>query len=108
MVGQPLEEMGRQAVRRLWTEFNGSVTPAVVIPLRAELRIPESTIGAENLSLTRSERRLFITRLAPLRCRWGTAFLPRELTSRSDLDERRTNETDQPTGGSRPVRHSHS
>ena len=46
-VGQPLEEMGRQAVRRLWSEFNGSATPAVVIPLRAELMIRESTIGAE-------------------------------------------------------------
>ncbi len=45
-VGQPLKEMGRQAVRRLWSEFNGSATPAVVIPLRAELRIRESTIGS--------------------------------------------------------------
>ncbi|MDF2728515.1 MAG: transcriptional regulator, LacI family [Acidimicrobiia bacterium] len=48
-VGQPLEEMGRQAVRRLWSEFNGEATPAVVIPLRAELRIRESTIGAGDL-----------------------------------------------------------
>ena len=45
-VGQPLAEMGRQAVRRLWSEFNGSATPAVVIPLRAELMIRESTIGS--------------------------------------------------------------
>ena len=37
-VGQPLEEMGRQAVRRLWSEFSGH---AVVIPLRAELMIRE-------------------------------------------------------------------
>lgn len=45
-VGQPLTEMGRQAVRRLWSEFDGSATPPVAIPLRAELMIRESTIGA--------------------------------------------------------------
>ena len=45
-VAQPLAEMGRQAVRRLWSEFNGNATPPIVIPLRAELMIRESTIGA--------------------------------------------------------------
>jgi len=45
-VGQPLTEMGRQAVRRLWSEFHGSETPPVAIPLRAELMIRESTVGA--------------------------------------------------------------
>jgi LacI family transcriptional regulator len=45
-VGQPLEEMGRQAVRALWSEFNGSANPAVAIPLRSELMIRESTMGA--------------------------------------------------------------
>jgi LacI family transcriptional regulator len=45
-VVQPLSEMGRQAVRRLWSEFGGSVTPPVAIPLRAVLTIRESTIGA--------------------------------------------------------------
>lgn len=44
-VEQPLTEMGRQAVRRLWSEFNGSETAPVAIPLRAELMIRESTIG---------------------------------------------------------------
>ena len=44
-VGQPLAEMGRQAVRRLWSEFDGSATPPVAIPLLAELMIRESTIG---------------------------------------------------------------
>lgn len=44
-VGQPLAEMGRQAVRRLWSEFDGSATPPVAIPLHAELMIRESTIG---------------------------------------------------------------
>jgi LacI family transcriptional regulator len=46
-VEQPLAEMGRQAVRRLWSEFDGSATPPAVIPLRAELMIRESTIGAQ-------------------------------------------------------------
>ena len=45
-VGQPLAEMGRQAVRRLWAEFQGGATPPVAIPLEAELMIRESTIGA--------------------------------------------------------------
>jgi LacI family transcriptional regulator len=45
-VGQPLTEMGRQAVRRLWSEFHGNETPPVAIPLRAELMIRESTVGA--------------------------------------------------------------
>ena len=45
-VEQPLAEMGRQAVRRLWSEFNGNATSPVTIPLRAELMIRESTIGA--------------------------------------------------------------
>lgn len=45
-VGQPLTEMGRQAVRRLWSEFNGSATPPVAMPLRADLMIRESTVGA--------------------------------------------------------------
>jgi DNA-binding LacI/PurR family transcriptional regulator len=45
-VEQPLAEMGRQAVRRLWSEFDGSATGPIVIPLRAELMIRESTIGA--------------------------------------------------------------
>ncbi|MDP9464659.1 MAG: LacI family transcriptional regulator [Actinomycetota bacterium] len=45
-VGQPLTEMGRQAVRRLWSEFEGTATPHVVMPLRADLMIRESTIGA--------------------------------------------------------------
>ena len=45
-VAQPLAEMGRQAVRRLWSEFNGNATSPVAIPLRAELMIRESTIGA--------------------------------------------------------------
>ncbi len=44
-VEQPLTEMGRQAVRRLWGEFDGSATAPVAIPLRAELMIRESTIG---------------------------------------------------------------
>ncbi len=45
-VVQPLTEMGRQAVQRLWSEFNGSETAPVAIPLRAELIIRESTVGA--------------------------------------------------------------
>jgi len=45
-VEQPLAEMGRQAVRRLWAEFDGSATGPIAIPLRAELMIRESTIGA--------------------------------------------------------------
>lgn len=45
-VRQPLTEMGRQAVRRLWSEFDGTATPHVVMPLRADLMIRESTIGA--------------------------------------------------------------
>jgi DNA-binding LacI/PurR family transcriptional regulator len=44
-VVQPLTEMGRQAVQRLWSEFNGSETAPAVIPLRAELIIRESTVG---------------------------------------------------------------
>ncbi len=44
-VEQPLTEMGRQAVRRLSSEFDGSETAPVVIPLRAELVIRESTVG---------------------------------------------------------------
>jgi LacI family transcriptional regulator len=44
-VEQPLAEMGRQAVRRLWAEFDGSAIAPVSIPLRAELMIRESTIG---------------------------------------------------------------
>ncbi|HET7846061.1 MAG TPA: LacI family DNA-binding transcriptional regulator [Acidimicrobiia bacterium] len=44
-VEQPLAEMGRQAVRRLWSEFNGNASAPIVIPLRAELMIRESTIG---------------------------------------------------------------
>lgn len=44
-VVQPLTEMGRQAVRRLWSEFRGGATSPVTIPLRAELVIRESTIG---------------------------------------------------------------
>jgi LacI family transcriptional regulator len=45
-VEQPLAEMGRQAVRRLWSEFDGSATGPIAIPLRAELMIRESTIGS--------------------------------------------------------------
>ena len=45
-VEQPLAEMGRRAVGRLWSEFDGSATPPIAIPLRAELMIRESTIGA--------------------------------------------------------------
>jgi len=45
-VGQPLTEMGRQAVRRLWSEFDGSASPPVAMPLRADLMIRESTVGA--------------------------------------------------------------
>jgi DNA-binding LacI/PurR family transcriptional regulator len=45
-VHQPLDEMGRQAVRRLWSEFGSGSNPPVSIPLRAELVIRESTIGA--------------------------------------------------------------
>jgi LacI family transcriptional regulator len=45
-VGQPLAEMGRQAVRRLWAEFQGGATAPVAIPLGAALMIRESTIGA--------------------------------------------------------------
>jgi LacI family transcriptional regulator len=44
-VHQPLDEMGRHAVRRLLSEVDGSVTPPVAINLRAELMIRESTIG---------------------------------------------------------------
>lgn len=44
-VEQPLTEMGRQAVRRLWSEFGGSATPPVAIPLHAKLMIRESTVG---------------------------------------------------------------
>jgi LacI family transcriptional regulator len=45
-VHQPLDEMGRQAVRRLWSEFGNGSSPPVSIPLRAELVIRESTVGA--------------------------------------------------------------
>lgn len=48
-VKQPLAEMGRQAVRRLWTEVDGGADgagPAVAIPLSAELMVRESTVGA--------------------------------------------------------------
>lgn len=44
-VEQPLVEMGRQAVRRVWAEFEGVETPPVAIPLQAKLMIRESTIG---------------------------------------------------------------
>jgi len=44
-VGQPLTEMGKQAVRRLWSEFHGNAIPPVAIPLNAELMIRESTVG---------------------------------------------------------------
>lgn len=44
-VEQPLAEMGRQAVRRLLSEFEGTETGPTVIELRAELMIRESTIG---------------------------------------------------------------
>lgn len=45
-VGQPLAEMGRQAVRRLWAEFQGGATAPVAIPVEAALMIRESTIGS--------------------------------------------------------------
>jgi LacI family transcriptional regulator len=45
-VGQPLSEMGRQAVRRLWAEFQGGATAPVAIPVEAALMIRESTIGS--------------------------------------------------------------
>ena len=56
-IGQPLSEMGRQAVRRLWSEFDGSATPPVAIPLPAELMIRRSTIGtaASGREQTRAE-----------------------------------------------------
>ncbi|HEY7564311.1 MAG TPA: substrate-binding domain-containing protein, partial [Acidimicrobiia bacterium] len=44
-VHQPLDEMGRQAVRTLWSEVGGHETVPVAIPLRAELVIRQSTIG---------------------------------------------------------------
>jgi LacI family transcriptional regulator len=44
-VVQPLTEMGREAVRRLWSEFEGRADTPVAIPLRAELIIRESTVG---------------------------------------------------------------
>lgn len=50
-VGQPLAEMGRQAVQTLWSEVHGGTTPAV-IPLRAELMIRESTVGGEKTGST--------------------------------------------------------
>jgi DNA-binding LacI/PurR family transcriptional regulator len=44
-VRQPLTEMGRQAVRTLLAEVqDGSVGPTT-IPLQAELRVRESTVG---------------------------------------------------------------
>lgn len=46
-VKQPLAEMGRQAVRRLWTEVDGGDGPAVAIPLSAELMVRASTVGAD-------------------------------------------------------------
>lgn len=45
-VKQPLADMGRQAVKRLWSEVKGSATSAVAIPLRAELMIRGSTVSA--------------------------------------------------------------
>jgi len=45
-VSQPLSEMGRQAVQRLWSEFDGGATAPVAIPLRAELMIRASTVGS--------------------------------------------------------------
>jgi DNA-binding LacI/PurR family transcriptional regulator len=44
-VHQPLDEMGRQAVRTLWSEVGAHETLPVAIPLRAELVIRASTIG---------------------------------------------------------------
>jgi DNA-binding LacI/PurR family transcriptional regulator len=44
-VHQPLDEMGRQAVRTLWSEVGAVETVPVAIPLRAELVVRESTIG---------------------------------------------------------------
>jgi DNA-binding LacI/PurR family transcriptional regulator len=44
-VEQPLSDMGRRAVRRVLSEFEGSATAPLVIPLRAELVIRESTVG---------------------------------------------------------------
>lgn len=46
-VAQPLAEMGRQAVRRLRSEYDGTEVGPTAIELRAELMIRESTIGAE-------------------------------------------------------------
>lgn len=45
-VGQPLVEMGRQAVRRLWSEFGDSAARPMAITMSAELVIRESTIGS--------------------------------------------------------------
>jgi DNA-binding LacI/PurR family transcriptional regulator len=44
-VHQPLDEMGRLAVRTLWSEVGATETVPVAIPLRADLVIRESTIG---------------------------------------------------------------
>jgi len=45
-VRQPLMEMGRQAVRTLLAEFRDGSAGPTTIPLQAELRVRESTIGA--------------------------------------------------------------
>jgi LacI family transcriptional regulator len=45
-VAQPLAEMGRQAVRQLRSEFDGTESPPVATTLRAELMIRASTVGA--------------------------------------------------------------
>jgi DNA-binding LacI/PurR family transcriptional regulator len=45
-VVQPLTEMGREAVRRLWSEFEGRADAPVAIPLQAELIVRDSTVGS--------------------------------------------------------------
>jgi LacI family transcriptional regulator len=45
-VRQPLAEMGRQAVRTLLAEFRDGTAGSTTIPLQAELRVRESTVGA--------------------------------------------------------------
>lgn len=45
-VEQPLAEMGRQAVRRLRSEFEGTEVGPTVLELRAELMVRGSTVDS--------------------------------------------------------------